>query len=151
MPTLVLVLFALCAGALLAAQGPILARLAVYAGGPVQAAMVAFAIGLVALTAVCVLSGGALPRAGGVVRMPLWVWAGGLIGTSLLVLTLYAVPRIGVTSFAAAVVCGQLIAARAYDHFGAFGLQLRRIEISDVAGIVCLLAGLALITGHARH
>ncbi|GHD60639.1 hypothetical protein GCM10017083_46800 [Thalassobaculum fulvum] len=83
--------------------------------------------------------------------MPVWLWAGGLIGTSLLVLTLLAVPRIGVTTFAAAVVCGQLIAALAYDHTGAFGLELRRIEIRDVAGVVLLLAGLLMITGHQRN
>lgn len=150
MPALALIAMALVAGALLAAQGPILARLAVHAGGPIQAAIVAFGIGLVALLTVCLLSGGALPRPGGIIRMPIWVWAGGLIGTSLLVLTLYSVPRIGVTTFAAAVVCGQLIAALAYDHTGAFGMELRRIGLRDVAGVVFLLAGLVMITGHQR-
>jgi len=147
----VFVALALVAGALLAAQGPILARLAVHAGGPIQAAIVAFAIGLTALVAVCLLTGGALPRPSGVLRMPIWVWAGGLIGTSLLVLTLLAVPRIGVTTFAAAVVCGQLVAALAYDHTGAFGLELRRIEPRDLAGVALLIAGLVLITGHQRN
>lgn len=150
MPAAALVVLALLAGALLAAQGPILTKLAQYAGGPVQAAIVAFTIGLVALTAVCLLSGGALPRPAGIARMPVWVWAGGLIGTSLLVLTLYAVPRIGVTAFAAAVVCGQLVAARAYDHFGAFGLELRRVGVWDTAGVVLLFAGLLLITADHR-
>lgn len=146
----VFVVLALVAGALLAAQGPILARLALYAGGPIQAAIVAFSIGLAALLAVCLLTGGTLPRPAGIVRMPPWVWAGGLIGTGLLVLTLHAVPRIGVTTFAAAVVCGQLIAALAYDHVGAFGLELRRIDLRDLAGVGLLLAGLLLITGHDR-
>lgn len=151
MPATVLVLLALVAGALLAAQGPILTRLATYAGGPVQAAIVAFCIGLFALLAVCIASGGALPRPGPILRMPIWVWAGGLIGTSLLVLTLHAVPRIGVTTFAAAVVCGQLIAALAYDHTGAFGMELRKIGLRDVAGVAFLLAGLIMITGHQRE
>jgi len=150
MPAAAYIALALVAGALLAAQGPILARLALYAGGPVQAAIVAFLIGLVALLAVCLLSGGALPRPSGILRMPVWVWAGGLIGTSLLVLTLLAVPRIGVTSFVAAVVCGQLVAALAYDHFGAFGMELRPIGPRDMAGVVFLLAGLAMITGGQR-
>ena len=151
MPPAALVVLALVAGGLLAAQGPILARLAQHAGGPIQAAIVAFAIGQAALLAACALSGGALPRPSGIARMPIWLWAGGLIGTSLLVLTLYAVPRIGVTAFAAAVVCGQLIAALAYDHFGAFGLELRRVGLRDVVGVVFLLAGLVMITGHQRN
>lgn len=150
MPALMLVAMALAAGALLAAQGPILSRLADYAGGPIQAAIVAFAIGLAALTTACLLSGGALPKAAGVLRMPVWVWAGGLIGTGLLMLTLYAVPRIGVTSFAVAVVCGQLLAALAYDHFGAFGLAVRHIGLRDVAGMMLLFAGMAMIAGHGH-
>lgn len=145
------VALALVAGALLAAQGPILARLAVYAGGPIQAAIVAFSIGLMALVTLCLLTGGTLPRPSGVMRMPIWVWAGGLIGTGLLVLTLLAVPRIGVTTFAAAVVCGQLLAALAYDHTGAFGMELRRIELRDLAGVALLIAGLVMITGHQRN
>ena len=151
MPPAALVVLALVAGGLLAVQGPILARLAQHAGGPIQAAIVAFAIGLAALLAVCALSGGALPRPSGIARMPIWLWAGGLIGTSLLVLTLHAVPRIGVTTFAAAVVCGQLLAALAYDHFGAFGLELRRIGPREVAGAAFLLTGLLLITAQHRE
>jgi transporter family-2 protein len=149
-PALVLILLALAAGALLAAQGPILSRLALHAGGPIQAGIVAFAIGLLALVAACLASGNTLPKADGVLRMPSWIWAGGLIGTGLLLLTLYAVPRIGVTSFAVAVVCGQLLAALAYDHFGAFGLAVRQVGLRDVAGMVFLLAGMAMIVGHSR-
>lgn len=110
----------------------------------------AFAIGLVALLVVCFLTGGGLPRPAGIARMPVWVWAGGLIGTSLLLLTLHAVPRIGVTTFVAAVVCGQLVAALAYDHIGAFGMELRRVGLRDIAGVVVLLAGLVMIIGSSR-
>ncbi|KZD12071.1 DMT family transporter [Oceanibaculum pacificum] len=150
MQAALLVLATLAAGALLAAQGPILSRLAFYVGGPIQAAIVAFSIGLTALLAVCLLSGAGLPKAGGLVRMPAWVWAGGLIGTALLVLTLHAVPRIGVSLFVAAVVCGQLAGAMAYDHFGAFGLALRPVGLRDMAGLGLLLGGLALIATGPR-
>ena len=77
--------------------------------------------------------------------MPIWLWAGGLIGTGLLLLTLYAVPRIGVAVFAAAVVCGQLLAALAYDHVGAFGIELRRVGLREMVGTMLLLAGLVMI------
>lgn len=150
MPQPALVLAALAAGALLAAQGPILARLALHAGGPLQAAIVAFAIGLAALLSASLLTGAGLPKAEGIARMPVWVWAGGLIGTGLLLLTLHAVPRIGVATFTVAVVCGQLLAALAYDHLGAFGMELRRIGPREIAGAVLLLAGLAMIAGDHR-
>ncbi len=40
--------------------------------------------------------------------------------------------------------------ALAYDHFGAFGMELRRIGPREVAGAAFLLAGLRLITGQHR-
>lgn len=150
METTALVLLALLGGGLLSAQGPILARLASHVGGPVQAAIVAFSIGLCALVAVLIASGSPAPRLSGLVRMPLWVWAGGLIGTGLLVLTLHAVPRIGVTAFVVAVVCGQLLAALAYDHAGAFGMEVRRIGPREIIGVLLLIGGLALIVGRGR-
>ena len=145
-----LVLLACAAGALLSAQGPILTRIAFHAGGPIQAATIAFAIGLCVLLAAGMLAGTGVPTLGDVARMPVWLWAGGLIGTGLLLLTLYAVPRIGVAAFAAAVVCGQLLAALAYDHTGAFGMELRRIGPREIAGAALLLAGLAMIAGSPR-
>jgi transporter family-2 protein len=145
-----LVLLAFAAGALLSAQGPILTRIAFHAGGPIQAATVAFAIGLCVLLAAGILAGTGVPRLGDVMRMPVWLWAGGLIGTGLLLLTLYALPRIGVAAFAAAVVCGQLLAALAYDHTGAFGVELRRVGPREIAGAALLLAGLAMIAGGER-
>ena len=144
MPPAVIVLMALAAGALLAAQGPIFARSASYAGGSLQAATLAFAVALAALLLLS-LFGSGLPKASGLVRMPAWLWSGGLIGLTMVLLTLYAVPRIGVASFVAAVVCGQLLAAMAYDHTGAFGLALRPIGLKDLAGALLLLAGLALL------
>lgn len=145
-----LVLLALAAGALLAAQGPILLRLAIYAGGPLQAATIAFAVGLAVRLVVSVLTGTGLPRPAGIARMPAWVWAAGLIGTTVVVLTLHAVPRIGAATFVAAIVCGQLVAALAYDHVAAFGLERRGVGWRDIVGAVLLLAGLAMIAGDRR-
>ena len=151
MQTPAIVLLGLAAGALLAAQGPIFVRSAGYLGGPIQAATLAFAVGLCALVSLCLLTGGGLPKVEGMARMPAWLWAGGLIGTTMVLLTLYAVPRVGVATFIAAVVCGQLLAAMAYDHVGAFGLQLRRLDLWDIGGAVLLLTGLAMMTSGNRQ
>ncbi len=142
----VLVLISLAAGALLAAQAPIFARSADHAGGPVQAAILAFAVALSALLLIGFSTGVGLPRAG-VLRMPVWLWTGGLIGMAVVLLSIHAVPRIGTGSFVSAIVCGQLIAALFYDHIGAFGMETRRIGLSELAGVALLLAGVYLISG----
>jgi transporter family-2 protein len=56
----------------------------------------------------------------------------------MVLLTFGAVPRIGVATFLAAVVCGQSVAALAIDHIGAFGMELRRVGLRDLAGAVFL-------------
>ncbi len=145
MPLPALVLISFAAGALLAAQGPIFARSAHYTGGPVQAAIFAFAVALAALTMMGLLSGTGLPRAAGLARMPLWLWLGGLIGMLVVLLTVHAVPRIGAAVFVSAVVCGQLIAALVYDHVGAFGMEPRKIRASDLVGMAGMMTGLLLI------
>ncbi len=142
-----LVVVSLAAGTLLAAQGPVLTRLAAHVGGPLQAGAVAFAIGLLALLVLCLASGSGLPRLGGLGRMPLWVWMAGLIGAVVILVTLFAVPRIGVASFVAAMICGQLIGALVIDHFGGFGLQVRPVGLRELAGAALLLAGMALVVG----
>jgi transporter family-2 protein len=145
MQTPALLLAGALAGAALAAQGPILNRLAAFAGGPIQAAMVAFAIGLAALTLACLAAGAPLPRPGAVARMPLWLWASGLIGTALLLLTLHAVPRTGVAPFTAAVLSGQVLAALLWDRIGLLGLAARPLGAREALGAALLLAGLFLL------
>jgi len=149
MPTPVLVVLALAADALLAAQGPLFTRAAAYAGGLVQAATLAFATGLMALLALSVLTDTGLPRASAIARMPPWIWAGGLIGTAVVLLSIHAVPRLGAATFVAALVCGQLVAALAYDHLGALGMEPRRVGMRDLAGTV--LTGLVMIAGNGRN
>jgi transporter family-2 protein len=132
-------------GAFLAAQGPILARLGAYAGGPFQAAIVAFTVGLSVLIVVTLAQGLSMPRIEGLKAMPLWVWASGLIGTVMLMVTLYAVPRIGVAPFVACSVTGQLASAVVLDHVGAFGVDERPVSLRVLLGVSLLLAGMLLI------
>lgn len=141
---------AFLAGALLAAQGPIYGRLTGFAGGPVPAAIFAFATALVFLLAAAAVTGQGLPRAAGILKMPGWLWLGGLIGASMVLMTMFAVPRIGVGLFIGAVVAGQLLAAMAYDHTGAFGIEVRRAGLREIGGAALMLAGLALIASGRR-
>lgn len=149
MTSLALVALTLATGMLLAAQGPVLARLADHVGGALQAGAVAFAIGFCVLMGLSLVGGGA-PSFAAVLRMPPWVWLAGTIGAAVIVVTLYVVPRFGVAPFVAAMICGQLIGALAIDHLGAFGMAARPVGLSDLAGVALLLSGVALVVFDAR-
>lgn len=142
---LVLILAAAVGGGLLAAQGPIFARMAVHAGGALQAGMIAFGLGFLALAVLYIATGSTLPRLDDLKAAPGWVWFGGVIGAAMVLLSIVAVPRIGVGTFLTAVICGQLLAAIAYDHVGAFGMPASVIDTSKVIGALLLLVGAYLI------
>jgi hypothetical protein len=96
-------LFALTAafvgGALVALQAPTNAMLSRAVGSPVNAALVSFAIGTVALVTVA-LALGVRPAAGEVKVLPWYAWTGGLYGAVFVAVAAFAAPRMGVTYFA---------------------------------------------------
>jgi transporter family-2 protein len=138
---------ACAAGALIALQGPVLGKVAAYAGGPLQAAMFAFLVGSAALAAILLLTGQRLPAIAGLLGMPSWAWSGGLFGATMIVVTLGAVPRVGVAAFAAAAVAGQLIAGLVVDRLGLSSLQPVQIGAKEALGTLLVVIGALLIAG----
>ncbi|MEX0319572.1 MAG: DMT family transporter [Ruegeria sp.] len=141
----VLILAVIAGGALIAAQGPIYTRMAGMLGGPVQAATLAFAVGAAALLALLTAVGGPFPRRAEMAAVPLWVWAGGLIGVYVVLVSILAVPRLGVASYMVCVILGQLAASYAYDRAGAFGMAAREFSAANLAGLAMVGAGSVLV------
>ncbi|HYG47679.1 MAG TPA: DMT family transporter [Allosphingosinicella sp.] len=143
-----LLLFALIgafvSGTLVALQAPTNALLARGAGSPVNAALISFAVGTVALVAVA-LALGVRPNAAEVRALPWYAWTGGLYGAVFVAVAAFAAPRMGVTYFLMVAIAGQLVMALLLDRLGAFGIP--RVEISPVrvAGVLLVLAGAFLV------
>jgi transporter family-2 protein len=136
---------AILAGGLIAAQGPIYARFGASLGSPIAAAMLAFAVGAMALGALLFMLGAPVPRRAELAAVPLWVWAGGVIGGGVVLISMHAVPRLGVGGFAVCLILGQLAASTVYDRFGAFGLAPRDISPTHLAGLFLVALGAALV------
>jgi transporter family-2 protein len=142
------VLFALAAafvsGTFIAVQAPTNALLARGVGSPVNAALVSFAVGTLALLAAS-LAMGARPNGSVLRELPWYAWTGGIYGAVFVAVAAFAAPRLGVTFFLMVAIAGQLAAALFLDRIGAFGLD--RIEISPVrmAGLALVLAGAFLV------
>jgi transporter family-2 protein len=134
-------------GMLVAAQGPIYARLSAGLNhDPLAAVSVAFltatiaagflVVGLGNWRSITTASLGSLPR---------WVWLGGLLGACHVVISMQTIPRIGLGAFLVLVIAGNLIGAGLYDHFGAFGMTPRPFTAVRFAGLTIVLIG-ALVT-----
>jgi len=131
------------AGGLIAMQAPINAELGKATGG-LPAALVSFAVGTIALTAIVVLSG----KAGGLgstFEVPWYYLVGGLLGAIYVTNALLAVSAIGAGGVAALTVAGQLTASVAIDRFGLFGLDEVPLTPERLLGVGLLLVGTVLI------
>jgi len=140
-----IVVMAVLAGTMIAAQGVVNGRMAFHMGGPMQAAFISFTIGWIALLALNLAFGNRLPVLEAVGAAPWWAWLGGLMGAVVVTLAAFAVPRIGVATYVSAFIAGQLTAALFYDHFGILGQAVREITPLRLLGVLFMGIGVYLI------
>ncbi len=140
-----LVLIALLLGAGLTAQAGINASLRSYLGHPVHATVINFVVGLVALFLYAALARIGRPPTALLLRTPLWMITGGLIGAMYVVGSVVLAPRLGAAVLVSVLVTGQLAAALFIDHFGLLGFPQQPISVARVLGSALLIGGVVLM------
>ena len=139
------ILFAVAAGAGVAAQAVINGRLRFILGAPVWAATAQFVVGLIMLVLFATLSRQTIPAAADMARAPWWMWTGGLFGAFFILMAVVSTPVLGAALMLASSIVGQLGAALVIDHFGLFGGTVIPISPARVIGVVFLAVGVMLI------
>ena len=143
-----LILFAIAgafvSGALVALQAPTNAMLSRAVGSPVNAAMISFAVGFLALI-VAAFALGIRPSPAEVRALPWYAWIGGLYGAIFVAVAAFAAPRIGITPFLTISIAGQLAMALVLDKLCAFGRPKTEISLVRLTGITLVLAGVFLV------
>ncbi|BDG03895.1 DMT family transporter [Anaeromyxobacter oryzae] len=142
---IVLVLVALVAGATVPVQAGVNAALGRYTGRPEWAAFVSFSVGLAGLAAWLLVGRLPPPARASLAGAPGWAWTGGLIGAFYVTSMVYLTPRLGVATTLVLTVAGQMAAALLLDQWGAFGLAVRPISATRVAGAALLVVAVLLI------
>ncbi|MGJ8528341.1 DMT family transporter [Maritalea sp.] len=132
-------------GALIAAQGPIYARMSLAFDSTIAAALVAFLLATAAIGVIAIITKTSLPNLSQLNAAPKWVWLGALVGVYQVLISISAVPKLGVGPFILIVVFGQIIASQLYDQFAWFDLEQRNISIKAMAGVALMSAGLMLV------
>jgi transporter family-2 protein len=144
-PSLLLpALLVLFAGAMTAAQPPTNAILARSSGSVIFAALLSFAVGTLVLMAATLMTQPRLSL-GPLRDVPWYAWAGGFYGAFFVAVGAFAAPRLGIASLITIAVAGQMIAALAIDHYGAFGLDRAPITPGRLLGIALVIAGVVLV------
>ena len=107
---------------------------------PALAMVISFAIGCLTLGALAATGWVGRGSVSGVTSAPWWSWAGGAL-SAFAIVSIIALPHLGVAAVVAATVFGQLTAAVVLDHFGWLGVPQVRLNFWRISGAVLLLAG----------
>jgi bacterial/archaeal transporter family-2 protein len=75
---------------------------------------------------------------------PRWAWLGGLIGSAYVVGSVLLTRALGAALATTLVIASQIVTAILLDHFGALGLQQRRINRARALAVLLVFAALAL-------
>ncbi|MBP1849795.1 DMT family transporter [Rhizobium halophytocola] len=76
---------------------------------------------------------------------PRWLLTGGVLGPVYVVVLTIATPVIGVGTTMVGILCGQVGASLAIDHFALFGSQRRPIDRYRLGALTLILAALWLL------
>ena len=139
-------LMAVVSGCLSASITGAYAQLSAIVGDPIQATTVAFFVATMALLLFCTgmgktqLVGKAFSR-----DYPWWMWIGGLCGAIIVFGNAWLVGHVGVGVFTMSLLVGQLALSMLMEHYGWLGAPRKPITWQKIAGILLMLAGVALI------
>ena len=130
---------------MLFSQQPVI-NMAVYRilGSPVAAAAYSVFVTLVCLLILLPFSGGSV-RPGLLVMLPWWSVLGGMIGVGIVAGAAALAPVTGAALFFVCLVAGQLMGAALADHIGAFGLPVRSLSWTRMAGLGLVFLGAVMV------
>jgi len=134
---------AVVVGALTVVQVLLNTQLRIATASVLWAAFFQFVVGGVVLAISALPFGEPFPLA--IPRSPWWIWSGGVIGATYIVLSIFLLPRLGAALLFASIIVGQLGGSILIDHYGWLGAPVQRLSLVRVAGAVLLVVGAALI------
>jgi transporter family-2 protein len=141
MNSLLMVVAALAGGGM-AFQVIVNTQLRLATGSALWTAATQFLVGLGGLILLALAAREPLPHT---VRGPWWMWVGGLLGASYIVVTVLLSRRLGTSLLLASTVVGQLLTALLIDHYGWLGAPVFRLSATRVLGAAFLMAGVLLM------
>ena len=141
------VLTTMAAGACVAVQGPVNARLRLAVGSPIFSAAVSFFSGT--LVCLCLLASGAFGGAGsgfrGLLSAPPWAFLGGTLGLSMVLGAIFSIPQTGAVVVICSAVVGQMLGSYAIDALGLFGVEKVPFSWARLGGLGLSALGVLLV------
>ncbi|HWX80065.1 MAG TPA: DMT family transporter [Steroidobacteraceae bacterium] len=144
MSTVSYALWAFAAGALIPLMAILNAGLARAVGGPIQAAVILFATGLLATLLIAAAATVRIPELPALGRIAPTQYLGGLIVAFYVLSITFLAPRFGVGNAILFAVTAQLFSSAAIDHFAVAGAAPRPLTSLRLAGLAIVIVGVVL-------
>ena len=139
-------LAAILTGFLSSIVGAILASLGQVIGSAIQATTVLFAIATGVMIVFCTINGSLVKsKKAFTAHAPWWTWTGGLLGAIIVLGNAWLIPLTGVSVFMMSLLIGQLMLSLFMERQGWLGAPKKHISLTQIAGILIMLAGIFLI------
>lgn len=138
-------LWAIIVGAMSAAQQAINGRLGVLLENSAQAAFISFFIGFLAIFIVSLFIDKRLPKISDLKEAKIWNGFGGFLGAMFVFATVLSVPQIGAGLTIMMGLIGQIVGSMLVSQFGFWRSGKYRIQISQIVGVLVMLAGIIVI------
>jgi transporter family-2 protein len=139
------IVLGLGAGCLMAMQPAVNGRLSEFCSHKLQASLISFGVGFLALLALGTFLRIGLPDTRQLSQVPWWGWTGGLIGAYMVTVSLWVAPSLGATRWIALVLAGQVTLSLALDHFGLLGFAEHAFTVKRLLGVAVLAAGVWIV------
>ena len=143
--TILFIALAFLGGMAIAFQVGLNSELGTFLGHPLQASIVFFAIGTIALTIYSFTLDLSWPTGNSLTNIPWWAWLGGILGGFYVYITVFLAPKLGGAVVIGLAITGQVIASLILDHYGLFGFPKNPINLWRIIGSACLILGIVLI------
>ncbi|MGR9117249.1 MAG: DMT family transporter [Gammaproteobacteria bacterium] len=145
-------LLALLAGAAIACQASMNARLGVLLNNPLLASGIAFLFSFI-LTAIAVATSTKhYPQIAQIRAVPMFLWfTGSALSTFGVATFYYLIPKMGIGAMTSYALSGQILIAMIAGHYRWFGLPENPINPLKAFGMVALVVGVYLINWESYH
>ncbi|GCC53507.1 DMT family transporter [Chryseotalea sanaruensis] len=143
--SILLIILAISAGAMIPFQSAMNADLGKSLQSPYFSALSVFIIAAIGLTIFILITKQTLPGVQHFTSAPKWSYLGGILGGTYILLIVLLAPKLGIGNVTVLVLLGQILAAMVIDQFGLLGATIHLLNWQRLLGVVLLVSGVYLI------
>ena len=144
-PTILFVVLALLAGAMIPFQSAMNTALGKQLQSPYFSALTVFIVAAVGISVYIIACGYKIPQANQFISAPKWSYLGGVLGGTYILLIVICAPKLGIGNVTVMVLLGQIIAATTIDQWGLMGSAIHHVNWQRLIGIALMVAGVYLV------